>query len=321
MPGAGSEARPALAALEGERRAALEGAAGSAAARRSLLPQQFGADISFSGALTVLRVSHPCKHDDGVMNFSELELYTAAGGNVARAGSASQSSTYDGNPNCGETYYCGACSDIAAAAIDGNLCTYQAEFRDAEPWWEVKLARPYAAAELASVNLYPRNDNGGPNGWAWRIDGCTLSGLDAQRTVLFSVTLPDDASNSWPVTFRLAAAAASASPSPASTAPTTPSASPSAGSGALASASASAPAPLELLASFSYTGAAQTFTVPPGLSFLRVSLWGAGGGGGARGAGMAGCIGGSGYRLRFSTHPPQSRSRPPRGPCGRRAAS
>ena len=155
---------------------------------------------------------------DGVMNFAEFELWTespfACGMNVALSSSgavASQSSIYDGAAGGFEFGYCGANSDLASAAIDGNLCTYQAEWFDAAPWWEVDLGREFSASELVNINIFPRTVVGAGSTWAYRIDSALLQGFSASRTLVLNYTLPADTSTLFPLSVPLLSSGQAAS--------------------------------------------------------------------------------------------------------------
>ena len=155
----------------------------------------------YSGSLAVVQLSSLF---NPVMNFAEFELLLISDrSNVALLGNASQSSVYNGNPVCGEFGYCGACSDIAAAAIDGNYCTYQAEGEsDPLPWWKVTLATPLLASEIFSIDIFPR-----ASGWSSRINSADLTGFDTSGAVLFSLALPANAAGGWPAVITEVAAA------------------------------------------------------------------------------------------------------------------
>ena len=123
---------------------------------------------------------------EGTLTLAEVQVFSG-GRNVATQGQARQSSTSNGG--------------VAARAIDGRTSgtwgdgtsTHSTEGED-RPWWEVDLGSDQS---IDSVVVWNRTDDR----LGRRLDGFTLSVLDANRAVLFQKTaLPaPDVSGSIPV--------------------------------------------------------------------------------------------------------------------------
>ncbi|MFN0244108.1 MAG: PVC-type heme-binding CxxCH protein [Planctomycetota bacterium] len=130
------------------------------------------APAAVRGRFVRVELSGPAR----TLTLAEVEVLSG-GTNVARAGTASQSSTaWDG---------------AAARAIDGN---HSPRFGDAgqthtvedepDPWWELDLGRELP---LEAVVLWNRGDEDGR--FAARLDGARVRVLDAERRALFESEL------------------------------------------------------------------------------------------------------------------------------------
>ncbi len=108
----------------------------------------------------------PAKGHSGFVTISEVEIFSG-GKNIARAGTAKQSSDYGGG-------------SVAAKAIDGTKdgsfasCACTLEQKD--PWWEVDLGTPMP---IDHVLVYNRNDC-----CPERLDHVTVSILDQDRRII-----------------------------------------------------------------------------------------------------------------------------------------
>ena len=107
--------------------------------------------------------------DKRILTLAEVEV-VSGGKNVARDGKATQSSTYGGA--------------AASRAIDGNKSpdygkggqTHTANEGTTQPWWELDLGR---ATDVESIGIWNRQ------GFESRLDGFTLTLLDADRAVVY----------------------------------------------------------------------------------------------------------------------------------------
>jgi hypothetical protein len=131
---------------------------------------------------------------DGEMGFSELQIIMKDGTNVALQGTATSSSVLASSYGPNDYSICGAASDIASAAIDGNLCTFTAMNHDAAPWWEVDLGYGVALGDIVEFNIYVRLTYNNPYGatidYSYQLDSALLTIMDEQGDVLFSHNLP-----------------------------------------------------------------------------------------------------------------------------------
>ena len=132
------------------------------------LPPEIASTVSDkeAGAARFVRIELPRR---GTLTLAEVQVF-ANGTNVAAGGAAKQSSTSNG----GE----------AGRALDGNTDpaferggqTHGSEGED-KPWWEVDLKSDHAVSEIAVWNRA---------GFEERLEGFTLTVLDAGRNVLFT---------------------------------------------------------------------------------------------------------------------------------------
>ena len=110
--------------------------------------------------------------DKRILTLAEVEVISG-GKNIARGAKAAQSST-----NAGGT---------AEKAIDGNKSpdwgkggqTHTTNAGSTQPWWELDLGR---AADIEKIGIWNRS------GFETRLDGFTITLLDAERKEVFRVT-------------------------------------------------------------------------------------------------------------------------------------
>lgn len=109
--------------------------------------------------------------DKRILTLAEVEVFSA-GRNIAAAGKATQSSTMAGAG--------------AARAIDGNKHpdwakggqTHTSNSGEKNPWWELDLGE---AQDIEKIGVWNRS------GFEYRLDGFTLTLLDADRKAVFSL--------------------------------------------------------------------------------------------------------------------------------------
>lgn len=131
------------------------------------LAERFG--VVKSAPARFVRIELPRR---GTLTLAEVEVLSG-GQNIARSGTATQSSTANGG--------------VAARAIDGNTSaswggggqTHSAENED-RPWWELDLGRE---TPVDAVTVFNRHD--GEDRLRNRLAGYTLTVLDAARQPLF----------------------------------------------------------------------------------------------------------------------------------------
>jgi hypothetical protein len=142
-----------------------------------------------------------------LLNFAELEVFDSTGHNVARNGTASQSSTWaDGVAGL----WCNTPASgmyVASAANDGDFCTYSSTnyvyagsgAMDTQNIWRIDLGRSYS--DLAYANFWNRAGElyqGGGTRSAFR------TSLNAAGALVFQKTLPSNMANApQPLSFDL----------------------------------------------------------------------------------------------------------------------
>jgi hypothetical protein len=156
--------------------------------------RSLGPGITSSTTVRYIRLSSSLELSDGVMGFSELQVITKDGNNVALQGTATSSSVLTSSYGPDDYYICSASSDIPSAAIDGNLCTFTGMNYDAAPWWELDLGYGIPLGQIAQFNIYLRqsynNAYGASIDYSYQLDSALLTIMDEQETVLFSQHLP-----------------------------------------------------------------------------------------------------------------------------------
>jgi hypothetical protein len=132
---------------------------------------------------------------DGQMGFSELKIFLKDGTNVALAGTATSSSVLSASYGSYDYSICWAGpSDVASAAIDGNLCTFFAANYDAQPWWNLDLGYGIPLSEISHIELYLRGSYSNPYGatidYSYQLDSATVTLSDGSGVPFFTGTLP-----------------------------------------------------------------------------------------------------------------------------------
>jgi len=153
-----------------------------------------GVNITPTTGIRYIRLSSTFELSDGEMGFSELQLLTKDGTNIALQGIATSSSVLTSSYGSYDYSLCSANSDIPSAAIDNNFCTFTAMNHDAAPWWELDLGYRVPLGQIEEFILYMRpsynNAYGATIDLSYQLDSALLTVMDEQRTVLFSHNLP-----------------------------------------------------------------------------------------------------------------------------------
>lgn len=93
-------------------------------------------------------------------DFSEIDIFSAASGNVARGKSASSSSTYptaEGNLSPCPVWPAGG-FDTPSRGVDGDYCLYFSSNTEAHAYWEVDLGAEFT--DLTFTNFSARKNPG-----------------------------------------------------------------------------------------------------------------------------------------------------------------
>jgi hypothetical protein len=142
-----------------------------------------------------IRLSSTAAISDGEMGFSELEVISNAGVNIALYGNATSSSTRVGSYGINDYDICGADSNIPSAAIDGDRrCTFAATNHDPFPWWQLDLGTGVPINSISKMNIYarqPYDDNDGySHDPSYQIDSAILTLADEDGNMVVSNDLP-----------------------------------------------------------------------------------------------------------------------------------
>ena len=153
-----------------------------------------GSSITPSTRIRYIRLSSTFELSGGEMGFSELQLLTKDGTNIALQGNATSSSVLTSSYGPNDYSICWGNSDIPSAAIDNDFCTFTAMNHDAAPWWELDLGYGVTLDQIEEFIIYTRqtynNAYGATIDPSYQLDSALVTVMDEQRVVLFSHNLP-----------------------------------------------------------------------------------------------------------------------------------